>query len=383
VDFALSEREAQVRDLYREFSGREVEPGAGERDRTGRFHDELVPKLASSGIFGIPLPESVGGGGGTAVEFVLGLIEVAYADQSVAATVANQVGLTEMPIESHANRDQRERWLPALIAGDVLGCFALTEPAGGSDNNAMTTTAERTNGGWRIRGTKTFITNAGTSLTRVMIVAARTGTKPSGRAEIGAFLVELPRPGVQVSPPMPKLGWRSSDTRTVYFDDVLVADEACLGDPSTGLKAMLDTLTFGRVQIAALGVGLLHRCLSESVAYARTRHAFGSPIGAFQGVAFRIADIELTLRAARLLTLEAAQRRDAGLDYRAHASQAKLFASEGAMRAARDCLQIHASLGVLDDSVPARLFRDAKILEIGEGTSEIQRMLATRRLLGG
>ncbi len=382
MDFQLTEEQSIIRDQFRRFSREVVEPGAAERDATGRFHYDLVEKLAATGIFGLPFPESLGGHGGSSVDYELALEEISRADQSVAATVANQVGLSALPIATYGTDAQRERWLGPLFRGEMLGCFALTEPGGGSDNRAMKTTAKQTADGWLISGSKTFITNAGTEMTGVLIVAARTGVTEAGKPRFGAFLVGRGTRGLSLGPPMKKMGWRSSDTREVFFDDCLVPHDAVLGDPYTGLAAMLGTLEFGRIQIATLGVGLAQRALDESIAYARERRAFGRPIAEFQGVSFKISDMAVGVHAARLLTLEAASRRDAGLSFGDEAAQAKLFSSEVAMKAAHDCVQIHGGYGFMEDTVPSRLFRDAKLLEIGEGTSEINRLVIARRAIG-
>lgn len=366
--------------MVRGFAREVVEPEAAKRDADGAFHDDLIGPLAATGIFGLPFGEDVGGQGGDTVAFVVALEEIARADQSVAATVANQVGLSALPIATFGTEAQRRRWLPELFSGRVLGSFGLTEPGGGSDNKSMTTRAEKVEGGWVLDGAKMFITNAGTDRTGFVIIAARTGTSASGKASFGAFIVETTRNGFSVGPPLRKLGWRSSDTRPVYLERCLVPDDAVLGDSAGGLPAMLRTLAFGRIQIATLAVGLAQRALDEASAYAEERVAFGRPIAEYQGTSFKLADMAVGVCAARLLTMEAAWRRDRGLEFADHATRAKLFASEVAVRASHDCLQVHGGLGFMDDTVPARLYRDARLLEIGEGTSEILRMVIARGL---
>ncbi len=379
----LTETQEELRSIFREFARKVVEPGAAARDTTGEYHYDLVPRLARTGIFGLPFPEEVGGQGGSTVDFVIALEEVSWADQSVAATVANQVGLSALPVFVFGSLEQKQRWLGPLFRGETLGCFALTEPGGGSDNRGMKTTATRTPRGWRIHGSKMYITNAGTDLTGFLIVAARTGTTADGKPQIGSFIVERQLPAVSVSPPLKKLGWRSSDTREVFFDHVEVPEDCALGDPLTGMSTMMRTLEFGRIQIATLGVGLAQRALDEAAGYAVQRTAFERPIGDNQGVAFKIADMTVGVRAARMLTIDAAARRDRGEPFGDEAAQAKLFASEVAARSAHDCVQIHGGFGFMDETVPARLYRDARVLEIGEGTSEILRMIIARRALGG
>jgi len=383
MDFALTEEQQAVREVFARFTHDAIEPGATERDAEGRFHYDLIAPLASTGIFGMVFPEGVGGQGASAVEYVLALEEISWSDQSVAATVANQVGLAALPIFTFGTEAQKDRWLPSLFSGTTLGAFALTEPGGGSDNRSLATTATAVSDGWVLNGSKTFITNAGTDLTGLIIVAARTGTSETGSPLIGAFLVASGSPGLSVGPPLRKLGWRSSDTRAVYLDDVVVDRDAVLGDPSRGLRALLRTLEFGRIQIATLGVGLARRALDEAKRYALEREAFGRPIGAFQGVSFKISDMATGVRVSRLLTLEAAWRHGAGLDYGIHASHAKLCASEVAVAAAHSCSQIMGAYGFMDDGVAGRLYRDAKVLEVGEGTSEIQRVIISRDELGG
>lgn len=365
---------------FRKFADAQIAPGAQQRDQTGTFPYDLVPQLASVGLFRMVFPEELGGDGGDTVSFVLALEEIARADQSVAALVANQVGLSALPIATFGTSEQKTRWLRHLFDGHALGAFALTEPGGGSDNAAMRTRAERDGDDWVLTGSKMFITNAGTDLTEFVTVAAVTGHSDDDRPQVGAFIVETSSPGFTVSPPMKKTGWRASDTREVYLDGCRVGPEALLGDPNQGLSQFLRTLDFGRIQIATLGVGLVQAALDASIAHASGRQAFGRPIADFQGVSFKLADMEVEAHAARLLTLNAAKLRDAGSPFAREAAMAKLFASEAAMRAAHQCVQIHGGAGFMDDTVPSRLFRDAQILEIGEGTSEIQRLVLSRGL---
>jgi butyryl-CoA dehydrogenase len=371
---------AEVRRAFRAFAVKAIAPGARERDQQGAFPDELVKPLAEIGVFRMLFPTEHGGDGADTVSFVVALEEIARADQSVAATVANQVGLAAMPISRFGTEEQRARWLPDLFAGEVLGSFGLTEPGGGSDTAAIRTRARREGGEWVLDGAKTFITNAGLDSTAFVIVAARTGEREDGRTAAGTFIVETDRPGFSVGPPLKKMGWRASDTREVFLDGVRVPDSALLGDPERGLQQFLAALDFGRIQIATLGIGLIQSALDFSLDYASRRRAFGQQIDRFQAVAFKLADMEVDAHAARSLTLRAAELRDAGASFSHEAAIAKLYASEAAMRAAHQCVQIHGGAGFMDDSDASRLFRDAKILEIGEGTSEIQRLVISRRL---
>ncbi len=376
----LTDVHADVRQAFRDFADKEITPGARERDGSGRFPYELVGPLAETGVFGMLLPVEHGGDGGDTVSFIVALEEIARADQSVAALVANQVGLSALPVSRFGTSEQRARWLPALLSGQVLGAFGLTEPGGGSDTASIRTRARRDGDDWVLNGAKTFITNAGLETTGFVVVAARTGEPKDGRAPAGTFIVETDAPGFSVGPPLKKLGWRSSDTREVFLDGVRVPATAVLGDPERGLQQFLAALDFGRIQIATLGVGLEQSALDHALAYAANREAFGQRIDRFQAVAFKLADMEVDAHAARGLTLRAGELRDQGLSFSHEAAIAKLFASEAAMRAAHQCVQIFGGAGFMDDSDAARLFRDAKILEIGEGTSEIQRLVISRRL---
>lgn len=370
----------EVRRAFHEFAAKEIAPGARDRDQRGAFPHDLVAPLAEIGAFRMVLPEELGGDGADTVSFVVALEEIARADQSVAALVANQVGLSAMPIARFGSEEQRARWLPDLLSGKVLGSFGLTEPGGGSDTASIRTRARRDGDGWVIDGSKTFITNAGLETTGFVIVAAKTGEREDGRPAAGTFIVETDTPGFSVGPPLRKMGWRASDTREVFLEGVRVPEAAVLGDPLRGLQQFLASLDFGRIQIATLGVGLVQSALDFSLDYASKRQAFGQRIDSFQGVAFKLADMEVDAHAARSLTLRAATLRDAGAPFAHEAAIAKLYASEAAMRAAHQCVQIHGGAGFMDDSDASRLFRDAKILEIGEGTSEIQRLVISRRL---
>lgn len=371
---------AEVRRAFHEFAAREIAPGARDRDQRGSFPHDLVEPLAQMGAFRMIIPSELGGDGADTASFVVALEEIARADQSVAALVANQVGLSAMPIARFGTKEQCARWLPNLVSGRVLGSFGLTEPDGGSDTASIRTRARKDGNAWVLDGAKTFITNAGLEQTGFVIVAARTGERADGRPAAGTFIVDTDTPGFSVGPPLKKLGWRSSDTREVFLEGVRVPESAVLGDPERGLQQFLAALDFGRIQIATLGVGLIQSALDFAVDHSSRRKAFGHRIGEFQGVAFKLADMEVDVHAARALTLRAAGLRDAGAPFSHEAAIAKLYASEAAMRAAHQCVQIHGGSGFMDDSDAARLFRDAKILEIGEGTSEIQRLVISRRI---
>lgn len=376
----MTDLHADVRQTFHEFATKEIAPGARERDQRGAFPADLVTPLADIGIFRMMLPTEVGGDGADTASFVIALEEIARADQSVAALVANQVGLSALPIAQFGTAEQRARWLPGLLSGKVLGSFGLTEPGGGSDTARIRTRARPDGDGWVIDGAKTFITNAGLDSTGFVIVAASTGQRDDGRPAAGTFIIETDSPGFSVGPPLKKMGWRASDTREVFLDGVHVPASAVLGDPYRGLQQFLAALDFGRIQIATLSLGLVQSALDFALEHGAQREAFGQRIDRFQAVAFKLADMEVDAHAARCLTLRAAELRDDGLAFSHEAAIAKLFASEAAMRAAHQCVQIHGGAGFMDDSDAARLFRDAKILEIGEGTSEIQRLVISRRL---
>jgi alkylation response protein AidB-like acyl-CoA dehydrogenase len=368
--------------MFRDVAETVVRPGAAKRDQSHAFPYDLLPALAATGLFGAILPEEVGGDGLDTVSFALALEEIARVDQSVALTVANIVGLSGLPLYLFGSDEQRNKWLSPVMDGTVLGAFALTEPGGGSDTAAARTRATRTDGGWVLNGSKTFITNAGTDLTKFAITTAVTGKRDDGRSTISAFLVETDNPGYSVGPPLSKLGWRASDTREVFFRDCEVPDSALFGLEGQGLRQFLQTLEFGRIQIATLGVGLAQGALDAATEYAKTRTAFGKPIAQHQGVAFKIADSAVETESARLLTLRAAWLRDAGLPFGHAASMAKLAASEAAMHGAHRAVQIHGGYGFTDEYEVSRFFRDAKGLEIGEGTSEIQRAVIAAEITG-
>ncbi len=380
MDFALTTEQLAVQSLFLRFARAEIAPGAQARDQTSQFPYTLIPRLADTGIFRFLFPEDVGGSGGDTVSYTLALEQIARVDQSVAATVANQVGLAALPIYEFGTQRQRDRWLPALFSGERLGAFALTEPMAGSDAGAASTRATRTEGGWKLSGSKMYITNSGTDLTGFVIVTARIDPPGSGERRISAFIVEPGTPGFSVSPAFRKMGWRASDTHQIFLDECFVPDDALLGEHGQGFRQFLKTLDFGRIQIATLGVGLAQAALDSALRYARERVQFGVPIFEFQGVSFKLSDMAVDVEAARLLTWHAAWRRDQTLPFSKQAAMAKLHASEVAMRAAHDCAQIHGGSSFIEESEASRLFRDARILEIGEGTSEIQRLVIARHL---
>jgi short/branched chain acyl-CoA dehydrogenase len=334
------------------------------------------------GLFGLPFPEEYGGMGGDYFALCLVLEELARVDSSVAITLEAGVSLGAMPVYRFGTDEQKQEWLPQLCAGTMLGAFGLTEPGGGSDAGATLTTARLSDDGteWVIDGTKAFITNAGTDITGLVTVTAVTGTTPDGRKEISAIIVPAGTPGFTVSKKYSKVGWNSSDTRELSFSGCRVPVANLLGERGRGYAQFLSTLDEGRVAIAALGVGLAQGCVDESVKYARTRHAFGRPIGDNQAIAFKIADMEVRAHTSRLAYYDAASRMLRGEPFKKQAAIAKLYSSESAVTNAREATQVHGGYGFMNEFPVARMWRDSKVLEIGEGTSEVQRILIAREL---
>jgi len=373
----LSDEHDALRALVREFADAEIEPYAEEWDRTHEFPVDTVRKMGELGLFGIPFPESVGGGGGDLTGLCVAIEELARVDQSMAITLEAGVGLGANPIYKYGSPEQQERFLPDLCAGRALGGFGLTEPDAGSDAGGTRTRAEldAASGEWVIDGEKAFITNSGTAITSVVTVTALTAP-----GEISAILVPAGTPGFEVQPPYRKMGWHASDTHGLTFVGCRVPEANLLGARGRGFAQFLEILDEGRVAIAALAVGVLQRCVDDAVAYAGERHAFGRPIGSNQAVAFRCADMEVALAAARQLTYHAAWLRDRGRPFKREAAIAKLFATEAAIEATRSATQVFGGYGFMDETPVSRHYRDAKILEIGEGTSEVQRLIIAREL---
>jgi short/branched chain acyl-CoA dehydrogenase len=375
----VGEQHRAVRRVVRDFAEREVRPVSRELDETGRFPLELVRRLGQLGLLGLTIPEAYGGSGGDTVSLAIAIEELARVDSSLAVTVSAGVTLAAGPVSMFGTEDQKRRWLPPLCAGEMLGAFALTEPEAGSDAGETRTRAVLDGDRWVINGRKVFITNSGTPITGFILATVATGEQ-DGRREISNIIVPRDAPGLQVGPPYRKLGWRASDTREVVFENCIVPAENLLGERGAGFKQALITLDGGRIGIAAMSVGLAQACLEASLSYAQSRRQFGRPIYDFQAVQFKLVDLAVGLEAARLLTYRAAHLKDRGEPYTTAAAMAKLFASELAVRAAAEAVQIHGGLGFMEDGPVARLYRDAKILTIGEGTSEIQRLVIGRRL---
>jgi len=336
--------------------------------------------MAGMGLFGLPFPEEVGGMGADYTTLCLAIEELGRVDSSVAITLEAAVGLGAMPIWRYGTPEQHRRWLPRLAAGEQLASFGLTEPGGGSDAGALRTRATLDGDEWVIDGTKAFITNAGLDRSGMVVLAAVTGQRPDGRSEITNIVVPAGTPGYRVGRAYAKVGWHASDTRELVFEGARVPVANTLGERGSGLGNFLRTLEEGRIAVAALATGLCQGCVDECARYARERQAFGRPIAGFQAVAFKIADMEVRAHTARLAWQRAAARLDAGQPFSREAAIAKLYASEAAVTSAREAVQVHGGYGYMEEFPVARFYRDAKVLEIGEGTSEVMRVLISRSL---
>ena len=380
MNFDLTDEQREIRNVVREFAQTEISPLAAHYDETGAFPYDLVASMASLGLFALPFPVEIGGAGGDFVSYCLAMEEIARADASCAITLEAAVSLGIAPIARFGSEEQRQRWLGPLLAGQRLWAFGLTEPDAGSDAAGTQTTAIRDGDEWVINGRKAFITNAGTDISAGVSLTAITATN-SGRKEISTIAVERGAPGYTQAPKYRKLGWHASDTRELIFDDCRVPAANLLGPLGGGIAQFLEILEGGRVAIAALSVGVAQACLDASLAYSSSRRQFGMPIASFQATQFKLADMGTQIELARLMTWRAAAAIDAGKSAAPYASMAKLHASEVATACANQAVQIHGGLGFMEESPVARLYRDVKINEIGEGTSEVQRILIARHLL--
>ena len=379
MDFDFTEEQEDFRKAVREFAEEVVAPRAEEMDRQQELPLDIVKQMGELGLFGLPFSEEYDGQGADFTTLCLAIEELARVDSSIAITLEAGVGLGANPINAEGTEEQKRKWLAPMCRGEILGAFGLTEPGGGTDAGSTKTTARLEDSQWVINGAKAFITNSGTEISKVVTITAVTGEK-DGRKEISAIIVPSETPGFEVGRSYRKLGWRASDTHELSFNDCRVPEENLLGEKGKGYANFLRTLDEGRIAIAALAVGLAQGCLEESIKYARQREAFGNPIGAFQGIQFKIADIKVMVETARLATYKAAWLRDQGRPFKAEASLAKLYSSEIAVTCAREAVQIHGGYGYIEEFPVARFYRDSKVLEIGEGTSEIQRILIARDL---
>ncbi|TSE02171.1 acyl-CoA dehydrogenase [Skermania sp. ID1734] len=376
----LPDEYQQLAKTVRDFAHSVVAPVAAEHDANHTFPYKVVAGMAEMGLFGLPFPEEYGGMGGDYFALCLALEELGKVDQSVAITLEAGVSLGAMPIYRFGNEAQKQEWLPQLTSGKALAAFGLTEPGGGSDAGGTKTTAKLDSGQWIINGSKQFITNSGTDITKLVTVTAVTGTREGGKKEISSILVPTDTPGFTAEPAYNKVGWNASDTHPLSFDDVRVPEENLLGERGRGYANFLRILDEGRIAIAALSVGAAQGCVDESVKYAKEREAFGHPIGHNQAIAFKIARMEARAHVARTAYYDAAALMLAGKPFKKQAAIAKLCASEAAMDNARDATQIFGGYGYMNEYPVARHYRDSKILEIGEGTTEVQLMLIAREV---
>ena len=385
---ALTPEHEAFRRTVREFAEAEIAPHVAQWDKDHHFPVDVVHKMGDLGLFGLTAPEEYGGAGGDFTSLCVAIEEVGRVDQALGVTIDAAVGLGLGLLADHGSKDQKDRWLPDLIAGRALAAFGLTEPGGGSDAGALRTKAELDGDEWVINGSKQFITNSGSDITSIIITAARTG-ESGGKPEISTIVVPSDTPGFTAEPAYDKLGWHISDTHPLTYENARVPADHLLGERGRGYAQFLAGLDDGRVAISALAVGCLQACLEMSVKYAGEREAFGAPIGAKQGVAFQISDIATMAHVGRVVTYEAAAMRDALTPnssraqvaaYKRAAAMAKLYTSEAAVTATRIATQVFGGYGFMEEYPVARFYRDAKILEIGEGTSEVQRLLIARSL---
>jgi short-chain 2-methylacyl-CoA dehydrogenase len=382
VNFDLSPDHELIRRTVREFAQGEVAPQAEELDRTKSFPYEIVAKLGSLGLMGIPFPLQYGGSGGDTLAYVLAVEELTRVDSSVAITLCAHTSLGTQPIYLFGSEEQKQQWLPQLCSGERLGAFGLTEPEAGSDAANTRTRAQLADGEWVINGAKQFITNAGTDISAMVCITAVTGEEsdPARPKEISNIIVPNGTPGYEPGQPYRKMGWNASDTRPLTFSDCRVAQQNLLGQRGAGFKQFLRVLDIGRIGVAAMGVGLAQGALDQALAYAKERRAFGKPISKFQAIQGKLADMSSEIEAARLLVYKAAREKDSGRDFSLTAAQAKLKTGRLAVRCAEEAVQIHGGYGFIEEYPVCRFYRDAKILTIGEGTDEVQQMVIARAL---
>lgn len=380
MDFSLNEEQLAIKNTAREFAEQEIKPRAEEMDRTGAFPYELVREMGEIGLLGLPFPEEYGGAGADYLSYCLALEEISRGDVSVGITMEAATSLGASPFFLFGSKEQKEQYLPPLARGEQLWAFGLTEPEAGSDAGATKTRAILRDGKWHINGSKAFITNAGTDMTGGVTIAAVTGTPSNGHNEITNIIVPKGTAGYIIGNAYKKMGWKASDTRPLTFEDCVVPEGNILGKRGEGFKQFMHILDAGRIAIAALSVGLAQACLDEALSYAQQRQQFGQPISKFQAIQFKLADMETEIELARLMYYKAAWLHMQGQPYTKEASMAKLFASETAKRAADQAVQIHGGYGFMDEYPVSRYWRSVKINEIGEGTSEVQRMVIAKQL---
>jgi short-chain 2-methylacyl-CoA dehydrogenase len=375
MDFELSDEQRLLRDTVRDFARNEVAPVAEELDRTKSFPYDLVAKMGELGLMGIPFPEEYGGGGADTLSYALAVEELTRVDSSVAITMAAHTSLGTMPIHLWGSDEQKDDWMPQLVAGKKLAAFGLTEPEAGSDAGNTKTTAKLDGGAWVVNGAKQFITNSGTDISGCVTITAVTGD-----GEISNLIVPNGTPGYEAGEPYRKMGWNASDTRPLTFDDCRIPEGNLLGRRGDGFKQFMQILDGGRIGVAAMGVGLAQGALDEALSYAKERRAFGQPISKFQAIQAKIADMSAQIEASRLLVYRAAIEKDRGQPFTLTAAQAKLITGRLAVRATEEAVQIHGGYGYIEEYPVCRFYRDAKILTIGEGTDEVQQMVIARQL---
>lgn len=380
MDFSLNEEQIAIRDTCREFAEQEIRPIAEKIDATGEFPYDIIRKMGELGLLGLPFPEEYGGAGADFLSYCLAIEEISRGDTSIGITMEAHTSLGATPFYLFGSEQQRQQFLPKLTSGEQLWSFGLTEPEAGSDSGGTQTRAVLRDGQWHINGSKAFITNAGTEMSGGVTITAVTGTRPDGRKEITNIIVPKRTPGYVIGKAYKKMGWRASDTRPLSFEDCAVPEGDILGQRGDGFKQFMRILDSGRIAIAALSVGLAQACLDASLSYAKERKQFGQPISKFQAVQFKLADMDTEIELARLMYYKAAWLLMQGKPYTREASMAKLFASETAKRAADQAVQIHGGYGFMDEYPVSRYWRNVKVNEIGEGTSEVQRMVIAKQL---
>ncbi|MDQ2887774.1 MAG: acyl-CoA dehydrogenase family protein [Chloroflexota bacterium] len=380
MDFTLNEEQIAIRDTCREFADQEIKPLAEEMDATGKFPYALIRKMGELGLLGLPFSEEYGGAGADFLSYCLAIEEISRGDVSVGITMEAHTSLGASPFYLFGSREQKERFLPPLATGEKLWAFGLTEPEAGSDSGGTQTRATLQDGQWHINGSKAFITNAGTDMTAGVTITAVTGRLPDGHKEITSIIVLKDTPGYVIGKAYKKMGWKASDTRPLAFEECAVPEENILGHRGDGFRQFMQILDAGRIAIAALSVGLAQACLDEASNYAKERKQFGQPISKFQAIRFKLADMATEIELARLMYYKAAWLHMQNKPYTREASMAKLFASETAKRAADQAVQIHGGYGFMDEYPVSRYWRSVKVNEIGEGTSEVQRMLIAKTL---
>jgi butyryl-CoA dehydrogenase len=380
MDFSLSDEQQMIRDLCRDFADNEIKPRAEEMDRTGAFPYDLMRKMGELGLLGLPLPEEYGGAGADFLTYCVALEEIGRGDAAVGLTMEAHTSLGATPFALYGTEAQKQEYLTKLATGEQLWSFGLTEPGAGSDSAGTQTHAELSGGRWHINGAKAFITNAGTDMTGGVTITAVTGTQPDGHKEITNLIVPKGTPGYIIGNGYHKMGWKASDTRPLSFEDCQVPEENTLGGQGAGFRQFMHILDLGRVAIGALSVGLAQAAYEESLAYARERQQFGKQITTFQAIQFKLADMATEIELARLMYYKAAWLHMQNRAFSKEASMAKLFASETAKRAADQAVQIHGGYGFMDEYPVSRFWRNVKAHEIGEGTSEVQRLLIAKHL---